>query len=157
MPPKKTNRFKRWILLWIWRIQQPGQIFNIVMSAINMTLLVNLYMKWRFENPYVGILLAFGTVMSVLLIVAYLWDAKAKMWHEQIEVSVHKNPYYYHKMTAKEVVGYKKQWVKLMRILGMEEEAVFWDTWCDEQMRDDSVLAEQTRALQEYLREKAKG
>ena len=150
MPPKKTNRLKRYVLLWIWRVQQPGQIFNIIMSAINMTLLVNLYMKWRFENPYVGILLAFGTVMFALLTVAYLWDAKAKMWHEQIEVSVHKNPYYYHKMTAKEIVGYKMQWIPWMRKVGLEEEAQFWDSWCDEQMSLDPQLKKDVEEILEW-------
>lgn len=149
MPPKKTNLFKRWVLLWVWRLQQPGQIFGLVMNAINMTLLANLYIKWRFNNPYVGVLLSFGAVMFVVSLTAWIWD-KSKMWHEQIAVSVQKNPYQAHTMTPKEIVGYKMQWIPFNRKVGLNDEADFWEEWCDEQMALDPELKKDVEEILEW-------
>jgi len=149
-PPKKTNKPKRWVLLWLWRIQQPAAIFGVVMNAVNMALLLNLYMKWRFDNPYTGLFLTFTVTIGLLIVLAWLWDTKARMWHEQMEVSVQKNPFNFHKMTAKEVVVYQKTWIPLMQQFGMKEEAAFWVRWCDEQMVLDAQLKKEVEEILEW-------
>ena len=120
---------KHFLLLWVWRVQQPGMIFNVVMSAINMTLLANIYMKWRFDNPYLGILMAFGLVMTVLLTVAYLWDAKGKFWVEQGEVVTARNPYMTRHMTAKEIVTNLTMWIPAFEALKLAVGARVQEEW----------------------------
>jgi len=154
MPPKRSNALKRWFLLWVWRVQQPGTIFNLLIGTVNMTLLLNLYIGWRFGDTYVGLLLTMTVVVAILLATSWLWDVKAKMWHEQMEVGVLKNPYQFHKMGPKELVMNKMIWVPLFRQMGMHNEADFLNEWCEEQMELDPILKEQAIEIMAWRNQK---
>jgi hypothetical protein len=171
MSPKASeNWIKKTALRWIWRVQQIGAVSTLVITAITLTLTVSNKIEWRFENPYMSVILTFILLASVIASLGYAWD-KGRMWHEQNVVNVERNPYNIKKMTPKEIVGYTELWFPKIRAikgiaekLGLEKEAKDLDQvlrefepWCEEQLKGDSVLAEQTRTLQEYLKEKAKG
>lgn len=150
------------LLLWVWRVQQPGMIFNVVMSAVNMTLLANIYMSWRFDNPYVGLGLTFSIVMTVLLTVAYLWDAKGKFWIEQGEVLTARNPYMTLHMTAKEIVSNLTMWIPAYKELKLETGSRVMEEWCQEALKQDpkvkpicDMLIKKFKA-EEFIREKYK-
>ena len=177
---------KKWAMKWVWRVQQIGAISTLLITAMTLAIVVSDKLKLNEVLPVtVGPLIAILILGSLVMSLGYLWDKKFQMWKEQNVVNVERNPYYVFKMTPKEVVCYTDLWFPkigslkaiaesqsvIARKLGLEDIAKVTDKaavdlgqvlkefepWCDEQMRDDSVLAEQTKLLQEYLRDKAKG
>ena len=183
---RPEHPIKKGILLWVWRIQQIGAISTLLITAMTLAIVVSDKLKLNDQlPPVIGPLLALAILGSFVAFLGFLWDKKFQMWKEQNVVNVERNPYYVFKMTPKEVVCYTDLWFPkigslkaiaesqsvIARKLGLEDIAKVTDKaavdlgqvlkefepWCDEQMRDDSVLAKQTKLLQEYLREKAKG
>lgn len=177
---------KKFLMKWVWRVQQIGAISTLLITAMTLAIVVSDKLMLREVLSFaVGPLIAFGILASMVMALGWLWDRKFQMWKEQNVVNVERNPYYVFKMNPKEVVGYTDLWFPkirslkaiaesqsvIARKLGLEDIAKVTDKasadlgqvlkefepWCDEQMRDDSVLAEQTKLLQEYLRDKAKG
>jgi len=176
---------KKWAMKWVWRVQQIGAISTLLITAMTLAIVVSDKLKLNEILPVtIGPFLALLILGSLVMSLGYLWDKKFQMWKEQNVVNVERNPYYVFKMNPKEVVGYTDLWFPkirslkaiaesqsvIARKLGLEDIAKVTDKaavdlgqvlkefepWCDEQMRDDSVLAEQTKLLQEYLRDKAK-
>ena len=183
---RPEHPIKKGVLLWVWRIQQIGAISTLLITAMTLAItLSDKFSLNQKMPPIVGPLLALLFLGSLVMGLGFLWDKKFQMWKEQNVVNVERNPYYVFKMNPKEVVGYTDLWFPkirslkaiaesqsvIARKLGLEDIAKVTDKaaldlgqvlkefepWCDEQMRDDSVLAEQTKLLQEYLRDKAKG
>ena len=182
---RPEHPIKKWLLLWVWRTQQIGAISTLLITAMTLAIVISdkLYLSDKLP-PVLGPFLTLTFLASIVMSLGYLWDKKFQMWKEQNVVNVERNPYYVFKMNPKEVVGYTDLWFPKIRSLkaiaesqsvvarhlGLEEEAKKTDIaaedlgqvlrefepWCVEQMRDDSVLAEQTKLLQDYLRQKAK-
>lgn len=182
---RPEHPIKKWAMKWVWRIQQIGAISTLLITAMTLAIVVSdkLYLSKVLPSG-IGPLLALLLLGSLVMSLGYLWDKKFQMWKEQNVVNVERNPYYVFKMNPKEVVGYTDLWFPKIRSLkaiaesqsvvarhlGLEDEAKKTDiaaedlgqvlrefeAWCVEQMRDDSVLAGQTKLLQDYLRQKAK-
>lgn len=181
---RPEHPIKKFAMKHVWRVQQIGAISTLLITAMTLAIVVSDKLRLNEMLPaMVGPLLALVILGSLVVSLGYLWDKKFQMWKEQNVVNVERNPYYVFKMNPKEVVGYTDLWFPKIRSLkaiaesqstvarhlGLEEEAKKTDKaaadldqvlkefepWCVEQMRDDSVLAEQTKLLQDYLRDKA--
>ena len=126
----------------MWRMQQIGQPTSLTLLVIQLALIINLYIGWRFSETYVGIALTLALLMGAVLILGYVWDKKLRMWHEQGVVMVERNPYNMHKLTPKEIVYFTQFWIPFGRKLGgeMAQKAESWAEWCDDQMAKDPVL-----------------
>ncbi len=169
---RPEHPIKKWAMKWVWRVQQIGAISTLLITAMTLAIVVSDKLKLNDMLPTgIGPLVAILILGSFVMSLGYLWDKKFQMWKEQNVVNVERNPYYVFKMNPKEIVGYTDLWfpkIKAIKAiaekLGLEQEAKDLDQvlrefepWCNEQLQGDSVLAEQTRMLQEYLRDKAKG
>ena len=105
-----SGGIKKWLMLQMWRVQQVAQILTIGMLAVNLTLQIYPYMKWRegdfFATPYVGASLILLALVAGVWAFALIWDMRLKMWREQMTVAVEKNPFTKEKMTPKEIMVY---------------------------------------------------
>lgn len=146
MTAKGEHPIKKFIMLWLWRLQQISQPVNTAMLALTLTLTVAAFIHWRFENPYIGIMLTFLAIVCAIALVGWSWD-RVRMWHEQSVVSVERNPFFMHKMNPKEVAIYKFLWLPLLRELGKPELADAWEEWVDGQVAADPILEQRVREL----------
>ena len=134
---KFWKRMKHAFLRWVWRIQQVAQIATLVMMSISLTLQVSSRIGWRFGVPYAPEIFTFTLLAFVLLTLGYLWDVPGKLWVEQIEVVVERNPYMMFHMTAKEVVSNLIQWIPTFEKIGNIEGARVCEAWTKEAINVD--------------------
>ena len=144
MPPHSDHEhpIKKVFMVLMWRTQQIGQPTSLVLLVIQLALIVNLYVGWRFTNAYVGIILVLAALTAAILMAGYAWDRRLQMWHEQNVVMIERNPYAMHKLTPKEIVQFKTLWVPFFTAYGgeMTKTGVGWDKWCEDQMAKDPAL-----------------
>ena len=154
------NGAKKWLMLQMWRLQQVAQVLTLALMAINLSLQVWGYVKWRDEflaNSLYGPL----TIVLVLAIViwsfAIVWDRRLKMWREQQAVLIERNPYAKERMAAKEIALYEILWMPLLERLAKDDEkiaaaAADLRDWLTKLAKDDPVLEKDLKELYEYIR-----
>ena len=174
---RSENPIKKFILLWVWRVQQIGAISTLFITAINLSLTVAALVWWRIGNTFVAVMMSFVILASVIMTLGWVWDKKAQMWKEQNVINVERNPFYKHKMTPKEVLSFTHIWNPLLKTVGnilelviqrdahaepsdvdkdilkqarqLKETADAWERWCTDQNSKDPILAASVKELRD--------
>ena len=116
------NPIKHWLMVQVWRVQQIGGILSLVLMAIADTVLITNSIVWRLGNYYLTVVLLLILLGSTILLCGWLWDKKAKMWREQMIVTVERNPYASLKLMPKEIIGYQVIYIPLMEFMAKTDE-----------------------------------
>ena len=156
------NPVKKWFMLQVWRLQQVAQVLTLALLALNLSLQVWGYVKWRNEwlaNPITGVLLFIGALAAAIWTFAILWDIKFKMWREQQAVLIERNPYAKEKMAAKEVALYELLWLPMLEKIGKDDpkiQAAARDLkdWVTKLTELDPVLENDLKEVYEFIRKK---
>jgi len=154
------NRVKKWFMLQVWRLQQVAQILTLALLALNLSLQVWGYVKWRNEflaNPISGVLLILLLLALGIWTFAILWDIRFKMWREQQAVLIERNPYAKERMAAKEIALYEIIWMPLLERLARDDPKIAAAAsdlreWLSKLAKDDPVLERDLKELYEYIR-----
>jgi hypothetical protein len=154
-----NKRLKKWFMLQVWRLQQVAQIITLLLLAINLSLQLFGFIKWRGEalkNPYLTIPLIFLTLFAVIWIAAIYWDLRLKMWRDQATVLVERNPYTKERLNAKEMAQYGLIWIPVLERLGKEdkklaETAEVLKGWIRREWKDDPVLVKDVGELFDHI------
>lgn len=125
----KRKATKSFFLKWIWRVQQIAQVSTLVMMSISLTLQISSKIQWRFGSPYAPEIFTFSLLAFVFLSFGYLWDRIFKMWVEQTEVVVERNPYMTRHMTAKEIVSNLTMWHPVYEALKLDTSVRVIEAW----------------------------
>ena len=155
----RTNRLKKWFMLQIWRIQQPAQLITLVLLALNLSLQLFYFVKWRgaiLNNVYLMIPLIFLILFAVIWGVAIFWDLRLRLWREQATVLVERNPYTKERLNAKEIAQYSLIWVPLLEKLGKEDKkaaeiAELLKKWIKTEWDDDPQLVKDVGELFRHI------
>lgn len=150
-----NSRSKKWFMLQVWRLQQVAQIITILLLAINLSLQLFGFIKWRGEalkNPYIVVPLIFLILLTVIWLVSIYWDLRLKMWRYQANVGIERNPYAKERLGAKEMAQYGLIWIPVLERLGREdkklaEAAKVLKGWIEKEWKDDPALAKEVREL----------
>jgi hypothetical protein len=134
----------------MWRIQQISTPANMAMLAVNLTLTVTAYIKWRFGSSYIGIIVAFLILAGIIGTVGWAWD-RLRMWHEQNVVNVERNPYNERKMSPKEVYENQIIWVPILEHLGNKKASDIMARWTKEQLEADPSLKSRVEEMREHF------
>jgi hypothetical protein len=152
-------------MLQMWRLQQVAQVLTLMLMAINLSLQVWGYVKWRNDflaNPFTGavtILLILGIAIWSF---AFIWDRRLKMWREQTSVLIEKNPYQKEKFAPKEIALYALIWIPMMEKLGKEDpvlakNAQMLRDWLKREIREDRLTTKDLEDIMEYMGQERKG
>ena len=108
----KEHPLKKFMMKWVWRVQQIGAISTLVITAstLAITLSDKLFLNESTADSAIGPLLALGVLSAMVMSLGWLWDKKLQMWKEQNVVNVERNPYYLFKQTPKEIASYELLW-----------------------------------------------
>lgn len=156
-PWKKT---KHAAMLVVWRTQQIAAIATLFITAMTLTLQLSGKLDIGIENPYLRTLATLMLLVVIILTLGYLWDKKAKMWVEQGEVVVERNPYMMYHMTAKEIVFNLTMWIPLWEALKLDSRAKVMEDWTKKAMEVDGKVKPRCDELiksfgqEQYVREK---
>ena len=161
-----SGGIKKWFMLQMWRVQQVAQVLTIALLAVNLTLTLYSYMRWRegtlFATPYVGGLAILLTLAVAIWMFAFVWDMRLKMWREQQTVVVEKNPYTKEKMTPKEIMIYGLLWLPLMERMAEDDPKIKASAeslrrWLLRSMKDDSVTEAEVGIIRKYIGDRTDG
>lgn len=138
-----TNGKKKWFMLQVWRLQQVAQLLTLALLALNLSLQLYGYIRWRgafFATPYTGVLFILLVLAALIWSFAIIWDIRMKMWREQTSVLIEKNPFMKERFSPKEVALYAMIWVPIMEHMG----------------KSDPVLKANAESLKDWLRRELK-
>ncbi len=149
---------KKYAMLQVWRVQQVAQILTLVLLAINLSLQLWGFMKWRGEimGSYAGVLIILLILAAIVWGAAFIWDVRLKMWREQISVLMLKNPFVKERMTPKEVAIYAMTWIPVLEHLGKENPALRAHAdklrdWLQREIDEDSLTVEELKDIIGYI------
>lgn len=153
------NGLKKWFMLQVWRLQQVAQLLTLALLAINLSLQLYGFIRWRgwlFETPYTGVTLILLVLAGAIWAFAILWDIRFKMWREQQTVLIERNPYAKEKMAAKEIAIYEIVWLPLLERLGrddpkIKEASARLKEWLDKQSEEDPTVARDLADIYRFI------
>ncbi len=152
------NRIKKWAMLQMWRLQQVAQILTLALLAINLSLQVWGYVKWRGDimGSYMGVLIILLVLAALVWSIAFIWDVRLKMWREQISVLMQKNPFVKERMTSKEIAIYAMTWIPVLEHMGKDNPALraqadrFRD-WLKREVDENVLTKEELNDILEHI------
>lgn len=158
------NGMKKWFMLQVWRLQQVAQLLTIFLLALNLSLQVWGYVKWRGEflsNPYIGVFMILLALAAAIWSFAIIWDLRLKMWRDQMSVMIDKNPYMKEKFSPKEIALYATLWLPMLDFMAksdpsIKERATFMRKWLKREMGEDALVAKDIDDILDYIGEKRK-
>src|SRR5512137_367700 len=112
-------------MLQMWRLQQVAQVLTLVLLALNLALQVFGLIKWRtgsiLSTSYIGVPMIMLLLVMVIWTFAIFWDLRLKMWRDQANVAIERNPYSKERLSSKEAAFYLLYWVPLLEAMGKED------------------------------------
>jgi hypothetical protein len=149
-------------MLQIWRLQQVAQLLTLALLALNLSLQLYGYIRWRgafFATPYTGVLFILLILAAGIWGFAIIWDIRMKMWREQMTVLMERNPYAKERMPSKEIVTYQLLWLPLLDKLGkddpqIEAAANGLREWIKKLSDQDPELAKDVKEVYDFIRRK---
>ena len=153
---------KKWFMLQVWRLQQVAALLTLLLMALNVSLLVWGYVKWRnpiVGNAIVGPLLILMALFAIIWGFAIVWDLRFKMWRDQMAVLVDKNPYMKEKLSPKEIAIYGMVWLPMLDQMAksdpsIKEHAVALRKWLKRELTEDAWTMKNVDDIFEHIGEK---
>lgn len=158
------NGLKKWFMLQVWRLQQVAALLTLLLMALNVSLLVWGYVKWRnpiVGNAIVGPLLILAILFGSIWAFAIIWDLRLKMWRDQMSVLVDKNPYMKEKFSPKEIAVYGMVWLPMLDHMAksdpsIKEHADAMRKWLKRELTEDALTMKDIDDIFAYIGEKKK-
>jgi predicted PurR-regulated permease PerM len=146
-------------MLQVWRLQQVAQLLTIILLALNLSLQLWGYVKWRngfLANSLTGVLSILLVLALVIWTFAYIWDRRLKMWREQTSVLIEKNPYMKERFSPKEVALYAMIWVPIMEHIGkndtvLKANAEALKGWLKKELKADDISPKELEDILHYM------
>ncbi len=117
---------KRYLMTQLWRIQQSYALLSLILWGVVIALTAN-----PFVLPYLqhnlgvdptapGVVAAtlfivFIGVFGLLFAFGVIYDKYLKLWREQLDVAVDKNPYTKEKLSVKEILMWRHMFLPTLR------------------------------------------
>lgn len=150
---------KKWFMLQVWRLQQVAQILTLVLLAVTDSKLLWDAVNWRggiISDPYLGpLLIAMGIGLG-LWAFAIFWDLRLRMWREQMNVTVERNPYAKERLTSKEVFLYSLFYLPVIERLAkddpkMADIAKVLAKWVEKETKEYPELLKDVRDIFDHI------
>ena len=156
---KKSRSVKNWFMLQVWRLQQVSQIVTLVMLTATLSGIIWGYVKYRggiFGNSVFGILIIALIIGLAVWTFAIFWDTRLKLWRDQMQVLVEKNPYTHEKMSPKELFTYVITWIPIMENLTkndpkMDASLNVLKEWVRNEVANDPHLVQEVKEILDHI------
>ena len=155
-----AKKLKKWFMLQMWRLQQVAQVLTLVLLALNLALQVFGLIKWRTGSPlsisYVGVPMIMLLLVMIIWTFAIFWDLRLKMWRDQMNVAVERNPYSKERLSSKEVFIYALCYLPVIERLGkddpkLREVAEVLKKWFKKETEDDPQLVKDVKEIFDHI------
>ncbi len=155
-------RLKHYFMTLIWRIQQSQALIAPLFYSATLTgvfwPLVGDYLRkrgWPPNQVALGLAMVFFSTLLLITVIGLVYDKVLKLWREQVDVGVERNPYMQEKLAPKEIVLWKKMHLRTLEQVAEQdpralEDAEFMDRWIKKSMEDPRIRA-QVEALERWI------
>ena len=116
-----ANWGKKWFMRQYWRLQQSQAIASLLLWTSTITLLVWPYVSWRFKSgcdsefcfsdsfiglpsTYWGLILIALCVISIVLLIGFVYDHTLTLWKEHQNVILERNPFATYLLTPRDAI-----------------------------------------------------
>ena len=160
---------KHGFMLALWRFQQSQAILGLVLWGILLTtssfyivwpLLSDYFVRWFGIQPndpgavLLGLAVLFALIMSTLFAFGFIYDKYLRLWREQSDVAIDRNPYTKERLTTKEILTWRHMFLPALRAAssskagsnpnsGEDREAqdhiAFMEHWIAESLEDPRI------------------
>ena len=114
----KTYFIKRWFNVQVTKIKHVGMLISIVLLALNLSLTVYSFIKWRGIHPYLGTTLLFFVIMFLILAFSHIWMNKWHMYAPQkMAEAILYNPYAVFAYTPFQEMWFSHIYIPIMEAL----------------------------------------
>lgn len=154
---------KHGFMTLLWRVQQSQALVAPLFYAATLTGVfwptVGTYLKTKgFFAPSqvaLGLTVLFLFMLFLITAIGLVYDKVFKLWREQLDVGVERNPYLQEKLAPKEIVLWKKMHLRTLQQVAHENPTAnsdiqFMERWIERSMADPRIRA-QVEALERWI------
>jgi hypothetical protein len=163
---------KRFLMVQLWRIQQSYTLLSLLIWGVIIT-----FTSWAvLEAIWADVLQRFGISMSapgavasglavificvftLLYAVGVIYDKYLRLWREQLDVSVEKNPYTQEKLMVKEILMWRHMFLPTLRAIAPEDpdaqrEIEFMEDWIQKSIASDGNIRKALDQAERWITE----
>ena len=155
---------KKYLMVQIWRMQQSQALISIFFWAL--TLAGVYYLSYfhplftSFGLPQsevaLGTIILFFLIVIGFLIIGLIYDSFLRLWREQTDVAVERNPYSAERLQPKEIVQWKRFVVSVMKELGKTDATIqkdidFMERWIAKSLEERPDLRASVERLEKWV------
>ena len=160
---------KKYLMVQIWRIQQSQVLISLVFWALTLAgvfyynyfraFFIRLGLVSEVDNQtnnLIGTIYLFFIIVAAILLMGFIYDRYLKLWREQTDVAVERNPYSVERMQPKEIVQWKRTSVSIMKELAKTDSAIqkdieFMEKWIAKSLAERPDLRATVEGLEKWV------
>ncbi len=166
---------KRFVMTQLWRIQQSYTLLSLLLWGIVISLtaypvIAPLWLPFLQDRGIpastpgviaLTLLLLFLAIYGVLFLFGVVYDKYLRLWREQLDVAVDRNPYAREKLSPKEVLMWRYIYLPTMRAAGREsqeyeKEISFVERWVETSLAGDGRIRASVEEAERWIRSGAR-
>jgi len=152
-------------MVQLWRIQQSQAIIAIFFWGLT---LAGVYYKEYFhpqlvrigllreQDLFLGTILLSLAIIATFLLAGLVYDRTLKLWREQTDVIVERNPYSKERLMPKEVMFWKRGTVSILKELAkndseLKKDIEFMEKWIEKTMEENKEIKKGVEDLERWV------
>ena len=167
---------KRFVMTQLWRIQQSYTLLSLLLWGIVISLtaypvIAPLWLPFLQDRGIpastpgviaLTLLLLFLAIYGVLFLFGVVYDKYLRLWREQLDVAVDRNPYAREKLTPKEILMWRYIYLPTLRVSGRQnpntiKEIEFIEKWVERSVSEDGNIRRAVEEAERWIRSRAPG
>jgi hypothetical protein len=162
---------KRFLMTQLWRIQQSYTLLSLFLwgIVIAFTAFPIVSPVWfpflaRFGIPATApgvvaltLILLFFLIYGSVYAFGFVYDRYLRLWREQLDVAMEKNPYAREKLAPKEILMWRHIYLPTMKAVGRgsrdyEEDISFVERWIETSLAGDGSIRASVEEAERWIR-----
>ena len=156
---------KKYLMVQIWRIQQSQAIISLFFWGLTLAgIFYPTYFHQHFvslgivrqSDYFLGTMILFLVIIVAFLLMGLIYDIVLKLWVEQSDVAVERNPYSKERLMAKDIVSWRRGNIAMMRQFArvdpsMQKDIDFMEKWIDKSLATQKGLKEDVERIEAWI------
>jgi hypothetical protein len=110
----------------------------------------------RQGDYFLGTMILFLVIIVAFLLMGFIYDRSLKLWREQTDVAIERNPYSVERLQPKEIVQWMRCSVSIMKELAKTDSAIqkdieFMEKWIAKSLAERPALRESVEGLEKWV------
>jgi hypothetical protein len=156
---------KKYLMVQIWRIQQSQAIISLFFWGLTLAgIFYPTYFHQHFvslglvrpSDYFLGTMILFLVIIVAFLLMGFIYDRSLKLWREQTDVAIERNPYSVERLQPKEIVQWKRTSVSIMKELAKTDSAIqkdieFMEKWVAKSLAERPDVRASVEGLEKWV------